>query len=51
MYYIEHIGFGPLTDDSGLFALTFETYADATEYLEGCGEGKNIGTEWSVQVV
>lgn len=49
MYCIEHIGFGPLTNDGEIFALTFETEQDAETYLASCKELENLGKDWVVR--
>ncbi len=51
MYFIEHIGYGPLTNEGEVFALTFEFEQDAKDYLANCGELKNLGNEWEVRRV
>lgn len=51
MYYIEHLGYGSLTNEGGVFALTFETEQDAETYLANCGEIENLGKDWKIHRV
>lgn len=49
MYYIHHIGHGPLTNHGEDDPLTFKSEAEALQYLADCGEVDNVGTEWEVR--
>lgn len=48
MYTIEHIGYGPLTNEGETEPLQFTSEAEAREYLAACDELDNLETDWRI---